>query len=77
MDNRVPVHGILKYVEKLRDLSKEPTCFPDFGAKNIVVHLEQNEGTGHFGSVDNESNLSRELYEFAWLDFLMFTKEAS
>jgi len=47
----------LKYIEKLRDLSLEPKNFPDFGFKNIVCRLHQDESFGHFGAVDNDINL--------------------
>ena len=71
-DSRVPIWGTLKYIEKLRDLSCNPKRFPDFGHKNIVCKLHDEEGIGHFGSVDNEANLKMLIYEFAWLDFIMF-----
>ena len=75
-DTRVPFWGVLKYIEKLRDLQQAPSNFPDFGSGNIVCKLGQDDGQGHFGSVDNDSNLNSLVYEYAWLDFLMFTKAA-
>lgn len=73
-DTRVPLWGTLKFIEKLRDLSLSPKRFPDFGASNIVCRIQTEEGSGHFGSVDNDINLALLTYEFAWLDFLMFNK---
>lgn len=71
-DPRVPSWGSLKFIEKLRDLAKNPEKFPDFGSKNIVVRL--NKDSGHFGTVDNDVNLAMETFEFAWLDYIMFKK---
>lgn len=71
-DPRVPHWGSLKFIEKLRDLAKDPERQPDFRAKNIVARV--NKEAGHFGSVDNDVNLAIETFEFAWLDFLMFKK---
>lgn len=72
-DQRVPHWGILKFIEKLRHLSKEPTRFPEFASKNIVCRI--NEEGGHFGSNDNSENLSQCIWEYAWLDFLLFQKD--
>lgn len=74
MDTRVPLWGNLKFIEKMRYLAKDPAFFPDFGHKNIVFRLQDEEGQGHFGAVNNESNLAQLTYEFAWLDFLMFKR---
>jgi oligopeptidase B len=74
-DPRVPHWTNLKFIEKLRDMAKEPTRFPDFGGKNIVVRLSK-EG-GHFGAVDNDTNLAMSTFEFAWLDYIMFKKQNS
>ena len=71
-DTRVPIWGTLKFIEKLRDLAQDTKQFPDFGSKNIVCRLHQEEGYGHSGAVNNSDNLSVLTYEFAWLDFLMF-----
>lgn len=60
----------MKFIEKMRDLSKPPTLYPDFGNSNIVVRIDK-EG-GHFGTTDNDTNLAMLTWEFAWLDFIMF-----
>lgn len=73
-DTRVPIWGTLKFIEKIRDLAQKPQQFPDFGNKNIVCKLEKKEGSSHFGDVDNETNLDQLAFEFAFLDFLMFSK---
>ena len=69
-DPRVPDWGNLKFIEKLRDYSMEPTRMPDFGDNNIVVQINKKE-IGHFGAVDNSKNLANLVNQFAWLDFLM------
>jgi protease II len=69
-DTRVPFWGTLKFIEKLRHLAKSPS-YPDLWEKNIVLRLMNEEGTGHFGAVDNDENLESLIYEFAWLDFIM------
>jgi oligopeptidase B len=51
-DPRVPSWGGLKFIERMRDMALNPTRFPDFGDKNIVVKLNRDEG--HFGSHDND-----------------------
>lgn len=56
----------------MRDLAKDPTRFPDFGSKNIVVRF--NKEAGHFGHIDNDTNLAMDTFEFAWLDYIMFKK---
>ena len=76
-DPRVPAWGTLKFVQKLRDLAQEPTAFPDFHSKNIVCRLINEEGAGHFGSLENDTNLGSLAYEFAWLDFLMFGNKSN
>lgn len=68
-DPRVPFFSTLKYINKLRDVAKTPTNQPNFGQNNIVVKIKQ-EG-GHFGSVENNDNLTDEIEEFAFLDFIM------
>jgi len=55
-DPRVPSWGSFKFIEKLRDLAKDPKRFPDFGMKNIVVNINKNDG--HFGSIENNENLN-------------------
>ena len=73
-DTRVPAWGTLKFIEKLRGLALEPKRLPNFGNNNIVCRIVNEEGTGHFGSVDNNTNLAMSTFEFAWLDFIMCTK---
>lgn len=68
-DPRVPGWSTLKFIEKMRDLSQEPTKVPNFGNNNMIVRVNQ-EG-GHFGSHDGDVNLYNAMQEFAWLDFLM------
>mmetsp|Transcript_1012 Transcript_1012/g.1826 ORF Transcript_1012/g.1826 Transcript_1012/m.1826 type:complete len:256 (+) Transcript_1012:1579-2346(+) len=53
-DQRVPIWGTLKFVQRLRDLTQKPQRFPEMVDQNILVRLIDEEGTGHFGSVDNE-----------------------
>ena len=62
----------MKFVERLRDLAQSPQRFPDFIEKNIACRFSDEEGTGHFGSANNDQNLKMLAYEFAWLDFIMF-----
>lgn len=71
-DPRVPHWTNLKFIEKLRDMADAPQRFPDFGCKNIVVRL--NKEGGHFGALDNDTNLAMGTFEFAWLDYIMFKK---
>jgi len=71
-DPRVPLWGNLKYIEKLRDLALSPKRCPDFSEKNIVLRI--NKDGGHFGSSNNEKNLTMAIWEFAWLDFLIFKR---
>lgn len=54
-DPRVPGWSTLKFIEKMRDLSQDPTRVPDFGNKNMIVRVNQ-EG-GHFGSHDGDVNI--------------------
>ena len=67
---------ILKFIEKLRERALEPTRMPNFGNKNIVVRIEREESSGHFGSVDNNENLKNDTQIFAWLDFLMLNPKS-
>jgi len=46
---------------------------PDFGNNNFVVRINQEDG--HFGSSENDINLANTVYEFAWLDFIMFNQK--
>lgn len=71
-DPRIPLWGGLKFVEKIRDLAKTPEKFPDFGDKNIVVRI--NKEGGHFGTADNDVNLTMLIFEYAWLDYILFKK---
>jgi len=70
----VPIWGTLKFIEKLREISQTPSQFPNFASNNIVCRISQDEGQGHFGSVDNDQNIASLAFEFAWLDYLMFAK---
>mmetsp|Transcript_1867 Transcript_1867/g.1664 ORF Transcript_1867/g.1664 Transcript_1867/m.1664 type:complete len:472 (+) Transcript_1867:801-2216(+) len=72
-DPRVPSWGTLKYLEKLRDLSLSPLRLPDFGNKNIVASISSEQG--HFGSTSNTENLDKLVWEYAFLDFMMFEKD--
>ena len=55
-DPRVPYWSTLKFIEKLRDFSIDPTRMPHFGNRNIICKV--NKDGGHFGSHDNETNLA-------------------
>lgn len=68
-DPRVPAWSTLKFIERMRDLAKEPKRFPNFGDKNFTVRI--NKQGGHFGSTENDLNLHNLVQEFAWLDFLL------
>jgi len=75
-DPRIPKWSALKFIEKLRDRALEPKKMPNFGDKNIVMRIEREEGSGHFGSVDNNENLKNDTQIFAWLDFLMLNPQS-
>ena len=69
-DTRVPYWGSLKYVERLRSMATEHPLFPDFCSKNIVVRILGEQG--HFGGVSDVENLALLVWEFAWLETVMF-----
>ena len=68
-DPRVPGWSNLKFIEKFRDLSQEPTRMPHFGNNNMIVRV--GDQGGHFGSHEGDVNIYNAMQEFAWLDFLM------
>ena len=55
-DQRVPFWSALKYIEKIRDLAKEPKRIPNFYEKNIFARIRKDGG--HFGSANNDENLN-------------------
>ena len=71
-DPRVPFWGILKYIEKLRLKSKEPTRIPHFMHKNICVKIFE---SGHFGPVNNDEALKSKAFELMWLDKMLIVKD--
>jgi oligopeptidase B len=73
-DPRVPYWSNLKFIEKLRDLAETPTKMPHFGYKNIKCRI--NKDGGHFGSTSNDVNLSANVQEFAWLEFLLLNPKS-
>ena len=62
-----------RYVEKLRDLSRIPQRIPDFKSKNIVVNISTEQAK--LGPKAIEEKISKIIWEYAWLDFLMFEKD--
>ena len=68
-DPRVPGWSNLKFIEKFRDLSQEPSRVPHFGNNNMIVRVS--DQGGHFGSHESDVNIYNAMQEFAWLDFLM------
>ena len=75
-DPRIPKWSALKFIEKLRDRALTPEKMPNFGDKNIIMRIEREESSGHFGSVDNNENLKNDTQIFAWLDFLMLNPQS-
>ena len=60
-------------IAKIRDVAKIPKRIPDFHGKNIVSTISKDEG--HFGSASNNENLTKLIFEYAWLEFMTFEKD--
>ena len=60
-------------IAKIRDVAKSPKRIPDFHGKNIVSTISKDEG--HFGSASNNENLTKLIFEYAWLEFMTFEKD--
>eukprot|EP00826_Nyctotherus_ovalis_P054029 TRINITY_DN7056_c0_g4_i1.p1 TRINITY_DN7056_c0_g4~~TRINITY_DN7056_c0_g4_i1.p1 ORF type:complete len:420 (+),score=78.21 TRINITY_DN7056_c0_g4_i1:845-2104(+) len=58
-DRRVPYWGIMRYLCKMRMLSPKT---------QLVSTIEDG---GHFGSANEEDNLSRRVWELAWTDYIL------
>jgi len=70
-DPRVPSWGVLKYIQKLRNKSKQPTRIPDFIDKNICVKIEK---SGHFGAINQDEALKNKIWELMWCDKMLIER---
>jgi len=70
-DPRIPSWSVLKYIQKLRTKSKEPTRIPNFIEKNICVKIEK---SGHFGALNQDEALKNKIWEMMWCDKMLLEK---